>query len=487
MPELSNDRRVFTLHEVTKSIEKTLHARYQSTFWVKAEMNKLNYYSHSGHSYPELVEKVDGKVVAQIKAHIWKRDFIKINENFLRVLKEPLKDGIKILFLAKITFDASYGLSLWILDIDPSFTLGDLEREKAEAIQTLKEERIFDKNKKLPFPLLPQRIAIISVETSKGYADFIKVLETNSWNYAFFHLLFPALLQGDQAVESITKQLARIKIVKAHFDVVVIIRGGGGDVGLSCYNHIELARQIAHFPIPVLTGIGHATNETVSEMISYKNAITPTKLAEYLIQKFHNFSVPIKEGENLLIEKSKRILEEEKIKFTSLSKLYKSATKIQLQKSHHNLSKQLQLLSIHSNTRIKKEHELYIQIKKSISGGVQIIFQSSSIGIWQNSLVLQKDVLAIIGQHHNNVISLKEQLKLRVDDNFKRRTLELLNIQKTVSILSPEQIIKRGYSITLVHGKTARWSEISNGDILETIMAEGSIKSKVIQTNPRDE
>jgi exodeoxyribonuclease VII large subunit len=195
MPENVNDKQVFSLLEVTKSIEKTLEERYKSSFWVKAEMNKLNFYKQSGHCYPELVEKKDGKIITQIKSYLWKDDYFRVNNNFQRLLKEPLKDGIKILFLAKITFDTTHGLSLWILDIDPSFTLGDLEREKIEAINKLKVEGIFNKNKMLSLPLLPQRIAIISVETSKGYVDFLKVIESNSWNYKFFHFLFPSLLQ----------------------------------------------------------------------------------------------------------------------------------------------------------------------------------------------------------------------------------------------------------------------------------------------------
>src|SRR5690606_24562818 len=140
------------------------------------------------------------------------------------------------------------------------------------------------------FPLLPQRLAVISVQTSKGYADFNKIIDSNPWGYKFFHVLFPSLLQGDRAAESIRFQLERIRRVVAHFDVVAISRGGGGDVGLSRFNDLTLSRDIARFPIPVLTGIGHATHETVVEMISYKNAITPSELADYLIQKFHLFA-----------------------------------------------------------------------------------------------------------------------------------------------------------------------------------------------------
>ena len=300
MPEKVDNKIIFTLKEVTESIQKTLTQRYSSIFWVKAEMNKLNYYNHSGHCYPELIEKIESKLVAQIKSILWKDDYENINLNFIKVLKEPLKDGIKILFAARITFDPVYGLALRIVDIDPTFTLGDLEKEKQETIDRLKKENLFEKNKQTLMPLLPQRIAIISVQTSKGYADFIKVIDQNPWSYKFFYLLFPSLLQGEKAVASIILQLDRIRKVIAHFDVVAIIRGGGGDVGLSCYNNYELSKAIATFPLPVLTGIGHATNQTVAEMTAYQNAITPTKLAEFLIQKFHNFAVPLKESLNML-------------------------------------------------------------------------------------------------------------------------------------------------------------------------------------------
>lgn len=240
MTEKVSDKAVFSLSQVMRSIQVTIETRYKSAFWVKAEMNKLNFYTHSGHYYPELVEKVDGKVVAESRAILWSNDYKRIDANFRSLLNEPLKDGIKILFKTKINFDPKYGFSLSILDIDPAFTLGDLQREKQETISQLRKLLLFEKNKRLLLAVLPQRIAIVSVETSKGYADFLNVLEKNAWGYRFFHHLFPTLLQGERAAASIMVQLKRIEKVKEHFDVVAIIRGGGGDIGLSCYNNFEL-------------------------------------------------------------------------------------------------------------------------------------------------------------------------------------------------------------------------------------------------------
>ena len=345
MSETINNQQVFSLLEVTRSIEKTISARYKSTFWVKAEMIKLNHYSYSGHAYPDLVEKKNGKVVAQIRSTLWSSRFEEINRRFLNITKEPLKDGINIMFRAQIKFSPLYGLSINIIDIDPSVTLGDMEREKQATISKLKEEAIFDNNKKRLLPLLPQRLAIISVETSKGYADFINVIDANSWGYRFFHMLFPSLLQGDQAVASIMKQLNSIKRVKHHFDLVAIIRGGGGDVGLSCYNNFELSKEIALFPIPVFTGIGHSTNETVVEMVSHTNNITPTKLAEFLIQKFHNFNVPVQESQRIISEFAIQTLKDTGKGLSDTSKYFQSVTQGLLFQNKEKLQNEIRNLS----------------------------------------------------------------------------------------------------------------------------------------------
>ncbi|WP_312789771.1 exodeoxyribonuclease VII large subunit [Sphingobacterium sp.] len=293
MPELIQDKTIFSLLEVSRSIQKTLAERYKSLYWIKAEMNKLNHYTHSGHCYPELVEKQDGKIVAEIRSILWKADYTRINNNFLKIAQEPLREGITMLFQASISYDPMYGLSLRIVDIDPTFTLGELEKEKLDSIRKLKEEGIYESNKSVPFPMVPKRLAIISVETSKGLSDFYKIINQNPWGYRLECTLFPALLQGDKSIPSIISQLAVIAAKIDAYDVVAIIRGGGGEVGLSSYNNYLLARAIAIFPIPVLTGIGHSTNYTVSEMVAYKNAITPSELADFLIQKYHNFAVPI--------------------------------------------------------------------------------------------------------------------------------------------------------------------------------------------------
>lgn len=458
MSETVNNRKVYSLIEVTLSIQKTIADRYKSSFWVKAEMNKLNHYSHSGHCYPELVEKSNGKVIAQIKANLWKNDFERVNQNFINVLKEPLKDGIKILFCATISFDPSHGLSLRILDIDPGFSLGELEREKLETLDRLKKEGIFEANKRLKLPVLPQRIAVISVETSKGYSDFLKVIEDNPWGYKFFKLLFPSLLQGERSVLSICSQLRQIRKVIKHFDVVAIIRGGGGDVGLSSYNNYVLAREIARFPIPVLTGIGHSTNETVAEMVSFKNAITPTELADFLIQKFHNFSEPLKKGELIIADRSKRMIADEKIKFANLVKYFRSATRANLTKSGADVRRCSESVLQHSKFLVKSKAEMLAWSVRNLSRSASSAMINDRRGFESLAMETRKVVSACLDEKHES----------------------LQRVEQHVNMLDPVNILKRGFSITLLNGKALKsYTEVNEGDTVTTVLVDGSLESEV--------
>jgi exodeoxyribonuclease VII large subunit len=465
MPENINNRKVFSLIEVTLSIQKTIADRYKSAFWVKAEMNKLNHYSHSGHCYPELVEKRDGKVIAQFKSNLWKSDFERINNNFLRVLNEPLKDGIKILFCATLSFDSSHGLSLRILDIDPSFSLGELEREKQDTLALLKRNGIFQANKSLQLPMLPQRIAIISVETSKGYSDFLKIIEQNPWGYKFFKFLFPSLLQGEKSVISIIYQLRQIRKVIRHFDAVAIIRGGGGDVGLSSYNNYELAREIALFPIPVLTGIGHSTNETVAEMVSFKNAITPTELADFLIQKFHDFSEPLRRGETIIVDRSKRILDDEQKKFKHAVKYFRSITTTALLKRRNEVKSLTDAVLQNSKFLVKRNQNLLHWIGQD----------------------LEKRALSVLSSETTNLDALAEETKSASEAFLAKEQQNLQRIEKNVNILDPVNVLRRGFSITLHNGKALKNSDdVKMGDQITTILANGEVISDVKQSvNPK--
>lgn len=483
MPIQESDKKVFSLLEVTGSIQRTLSERYSKVFWVKAEMNKLNLHNQSGHCYPELVEKRDGKVIAQMKSILWGDTYLKCNRKFQKVLNEPLRDGIKILFLGKITFHAVHGLSLEITDIDPSYTLGDLEKEKQETIQQLITDGIVNNNKLLPFPLLPQRLAIISVETSKGYADFDKVISTNDFGYRFFTMLFPAILQGDRSIDSIIYQMNRVRKVLHHFDVVAIIRGGGGDVGLSSYNNYRLAREIATFPIPVITGIGHATNETVAEMVSHYNAITPTKLAEHLIQYFHNFAVPVREAENKIYERGLNMIAREKERFASEIKLFRSVTENMLLTNKHNLQQETSALSQYATSIFGRQTQALQFLKQTLTKASRERLKQNTTALLDATAEIKTGVRTSIARHSREVHNLKSNLISDVRQTLKTQSLHLSHMSKNIDNMSPKNVLKRGYSITMLNGHAVKSAtEAKPGDVIITEVFDGTIQSTITKT-----
>lgn len=481
MAALLRNKPIYTLQEISADIKDVLDRAFERSFWVKAEINKLNHYTYSGHCYPELVDKTQGKIVAQMRSVIWKTDFERVNANFIRTVKEPLKDGIKVLMLCTVTYDAVYGLSLRIHDIDPSYSLGDLELEKKLSLERLNSEGLLDKNKSVPIPLLPKRIAIISVETSKGFVDFTQVIDGNEWGYRFFYLLFPAVLQGDSAIKDIQHQLKQIRKVRQHFDVVAIIRGGGGDVGLSCYNDYSLAKAVAEFPLPVLSGIGHATNETVVEMVTCKNAITPTKLAEFLIQQFHNYTVPVQEAEKVVKLYAQALFKNSKLAMERESRLLKnlvlsniSQDKIELNQSAHRLGSQTKAQLLESRISLSKHLQ-------GFSLQTQALIKSHKQQIHQYAPVLKRSAGEILHE-------LKHEIELnsgnRLSDSVGRQMLQeqgqIRQNEQLVKMADPVNILRRGFSITRVNGTSVNSIDrINPGDKIETEYYDGISTSTV--------
>lgn len=458
MPEEIGEKKVYTLKEVLTSVQRTISNRYKSAFWVKAEMNKLNYYPKSGHCYPEIVERMEDNLNIHLRANLWRTDYERINKNFISVLGEKLKDGIKILFYAKINFDLQYGLQLIILDIDPSYSLGELEKEKQQTISKLKEEGLFYNNKSLILPLLPKRIAIISVETSKGFADFKEIIDNNTWGYKFFYMLFPSLLQGEKSITEIIAQLKRIDKVKQHFDLVAIIRGGGGDLGLSAFNNYQLAKEIALFPIPVITGIGHATNETVVEMVAYKNAITPTELADFLIQKFHDFNKPLTEAQLTINNKVVNLLKICNVDLSHYAKILKLNTFTNSQKIKLILSESINKVNNFSINISKQENSKLNSTIKALHVNTNFIIERNDVKFSEKCRELK---------NNTEIIFIERKHKLEVLNN-------------EVNNYDPVLIFKRGYTITRNFGKISKTvDKFKENDIIETILIDGTIESQV--------
>lgn len=500
MPETGTDRKIYSLSAIAESIRRALCERSTGAYWIKAEMNKVHLFPQSGHCFPELLEKRDGRIVAKMQATLWKDDYLRINRSFMEVLKEPLKDGITILLCAKVAFDPLHGLSLHIIDIDPCYTLGQLAIEKQETIDRLKKEGLFERNKSLAMPRLPKTIAVISGETSRGYADFQKIVDTNAWGYKIDYVLFPALLDGDKAVASFIGTLQKVKRVSRYFDAVALIRGGGGDAGMNCYNRYALCREIASFPIPVITGIGHSTNETVAEMISFKNAITPTDVADYLLQIFRTNHEAIMKAEDLLVQRSCGIMNEEQLKFRSTMQLFRSATGAMLERRRSDLDHEGALLVKGSSWLLQSLHDEHDAAVTNFSRCVRTLLANEKRAVTDLSLnfksaagqVLRKSDEALVRaasdigkdsrrmllQEAEAVDRIRSAMAVRVQTAIKNERTEIDHMQKQIALVDPINVLKRGYTITQYQGHFLKdVNEVEEGGVLTTMTANGEITS----------
>jgi exodeoxyribonuclease VII large subunit len=474
-----NEKKIFTLKQVVQSIQRTFDERYKQAYWIKVELHKLNQYP-TGHCFPELVHKEEDKIVAQITGTIWKTTLDKINKRFHEIVKEPIKEGTTLLILAKIQYHPTFGTGLLILDIDPHYSLGELQREKDETLLFLRNNDLLNKNKALQFPLLPKRIAIISAETSKGLSDFYSVLSKREPNYYFVTHLFRASLQGDVAVQSIVRQLEKIEKLKDLFDVVVIVRGGGGEAGMTCYNNKTLCTKIANFPLPILTGIGHSTNTTVAEMIAFENGITPTELAEMLIRCFDLYAEPLDKFKSVLEKSSLQLLKGKSIELQSKSELLKARSTRLL--SNH------QMTNKHFREKIGQSCRNYIQKRKSLESQY-----SNQIGSITKSLLtqFQKDIknqgqflnfhaINRIKEHQHKTKLIQNELNdsLVKKINYTQNELNLLDSK--IKLLSPEQVLKRGFTITLLNGKSiSKENKAKIGDKITTFTYSEKIESSI--------
>ena len=458
MSEIIAGKKTYTLLDLAESIQRMFSTHYSRTYWVKAEMNKLNHYNQSGHCYPELLQKENGKTVAEFKSILWKNDYERINRLFIDQIKEPLKDGIKVLCEVSVSYSPKYGLSLSIHDIDISYTIGDIEAEKKAAIERLKSEGLFQSNKSKPHALLPKRIAVISVESSKGFADFQEIIDAQNERFSIFRMLFPALLQGDKAVESLLVALKRVQRVYHHFDAVAIIRGGGGDVGLSCFNHYKLARAIAEFPIPVYTGIGHSTNETVCEMVSYYNGITPTKVAQHMLDYFERFERTVSESQRTMIGRAQEILLTENRELTLHCRIIQQVAQGMLQNQRQRLS--------HTTEELTKAGSRFIGGNSSL---IKTLAQRIPLASGHR-----------VNSASERLDQLRRQLDLGTSHSLEQASKNLLHLERIVAITDPQNILRKGYSISYVHGKPVKdLSQLNAGDRVTTVLSIGSFESEV--------
>lgn len=291
------------LFELNRQIRLTIQAGFPESIWIIAEISDLTV-NRNGHCYLELIEKEpDGdRIMARSRATIWASAYRMLRPFFESTTGQELVPGIKILINVEIEFHELYSISLNIKDIEPSFTIGDLARKRQMIIRKLEEAGVFEMNKELDMPLVPQKIAIISSPTAAGYGDFNDQLLKNQSGYIFYTHLFPAVMQGEETANSIISALDAIAGYGDFFDVVVIIRGGGSKLDLSSFDHFDLGFNVAQFPLPVITGIGHEQDDSIVDLVAHTRCKTPTAVAEFLISRIGEFEIQLDHSVQMTID-----------------------------------------------------------------------------------------------------------------------------------------------------------------------------------------
>lgn len=278
-----------SLLELNRRVRDAIDTLLPMSFWVRAELSECR--ESRGHCYMELIQKDEGTntPVARASAKCWRSSWMSVSRRFEHVAGQPLRAGLQVMLLVHAQFHEAYGFSWIVDDINPEFTLGDMERKRREIIEKLKAEGIFELNKELTLPLLTQRIAVISSATAAGYGDFCRQLSDNPHDLLFHAELFPAIMQGEQVEQSVIAALEAIYERVSEFDAVVIIRGGGATADMSGFDALALAENVAQFPLPIITGIGHDRDECVLDMVANTHVKTPTAAAAFLVE--HQYSV----------------------------------------------------------------------------------------------------------------------------------------------------------------------------------------------------
>lgn len=279
------EKETYSLSQLTRYINQVIKVNFESPVWIKAEISELREASN-GHCYLEFIEKDPDTdtLMAKIKANIWANTYRMLKPYFESSTGQQLHAGIKVLVSVTVDFHDVFGLSLNIRDIDPTYTLGELAKRRQEIIRQLEKDGVMEMNKSLEMATLPNRIAVISSPTAAGYDDFCNQLDNNPDGFVFYKKLFPAIMQGDQAADSIIEALDNIYGHVDLFDVVVIIRGGGASTDLACFDSYELALNCAQYPLPIIAGIGHQRDLSIVDMVAHTSVKTPTAAAALLIE-----------------------------------------------------------------------------------------------------------------------------------------------------------------------------------------------------------
>lgn len=340
----------YSLSELCQNIEEVLAEEFASTYWVRAEVASL---SVRGHCYMELVEKASIKnIAAKVRATCWQQMYGILSPYFEAETGQKLSVGMQVLLEVEVSFHAVYGLSLNIVGIDPTFTLGDMARQRQETIQRLKDDGVMDMQSSLEIPSLPRRIAVISSADAAGYGDFCHQLENNSGGFQFRTQLFAAIMQGEQSAKSIIQSLQQIADEIDKWDIVVIVRGGGASTDLRNFDDYELASHCAQFPLPIIAGIGHTRDISIVDMVVHSSMKTPTAAAEWLINAMQQQADRIAELYTRLQRAIQHTINQQHIRIEQLQQALQFTSKKHLYQLRSQLEMWQKTIELHSPERI---------------------------------------------------------------------------------------------------------------------------------------
>ncbi|MBK5719300.1 exodeoxyribonuclease VII large subunit [Dysgonomonas sp. Marseille-P4677] len=448
-----------SLYELNSLIKGVLSDSIPERLWIRAEMSDVRV-NQNGHCYLEFIEKDQSgrTLVAKVRGMIWANTFYLLRSYFENATKQSFSSGLKVLVQVSVDFHELYGLSLTVYDIDPSYTLGDQALNRAAILKQLEEDGVLYLNKELELPLPTNRIAIISSPTAAGYEDFLDQLHKNAFGFVFYTKLFPAIMQGDRAEDSVISALERIYEYQDCFDVVVIIRGGGATSDLSCFDSYLLAASCAQFSLPIITGIGHERDETVLDIVAHTRAKTPTAVAEFLINNLAETALELAEISQDIVSSVVQRLQEENVKLNVFETKNSFVLKGWYREQQTILSSSKVVL-IRGMQRIQREN--------------------------MNKFDLLEEVLSKKSQQ---MLKMNEERFLQIEESLNRNTQRLLKdesnklqiLEKHIQLSSPENILKKGYTLTMKAGKVIKQSEVlKSGDEITTCFSDGQIDSIV--------
>jgi len=449
-----------SLFELNQQIKKTLQTGLPNNYWVIAEINHFTI-NRSGHCYLELIEKSNenDKIVAQMNAIIWAYTFRMLRPYFETATGRSLETGMKVLLFVSVEFHEQYGLNLTVKDIEPSFTIGDLEVRRQQIIKKLQEQGVYEMNKELELPRVIQRVAVISSEKAAGYQDFMNQLHENEHDFFFKTTLFDATMQGDHAATSIIKALERIFTQETEFDCVVILRGGGSKSDLSCFDDFDLALNVAQFSLPIICGIGHERDLSIIDMVANTSVKTPTAVASLIVDKALEFLTIIEDITDHILDYCYNRLQGENEILYQANTLLKEVVHKKLSDERVSLTYYRGRLALLSDRIFQKQN-------------VQLAYDS------KNLYTLVKN---IINKQYNAISVVQRNVQKSFIDKVVVESNKLESLDKQLMLKNPINIMKRGFAIVKTNGKVV----FSSSELLAkqeiTIQLYDGIKSGIIK------